>query len=70
MRFQHYLFKPIDNTPIVLWRVVFGLVMFFETWGAIAVGWVKQVYLDPPLFTFNFIGFEFLQPLPGYVCMV
>jgi vitamin K-dependent gamma-carboxylase len=66
MRFQHYLFKPIDNTPIVLWRVVFGLVMFFETWGAIAVGWVKQVYLDPPLFTFNFIGFEFLQPLPGY----
>lgn len=66
MRFQDYLFKPIDNTPIVLWRVVFGLVMFFETWGAIAVGWVKQVYIDPPAFTFSFIGFEFLQPLPGY----
>jgi hypothetical protein len=40
--------------------------MFLETWGAIGVGWVKQVYIDPPLFTFNFIGFEFLQPLPGY----
>lgn len=66
MRFQNFLFKQIDNTPIVLWRVVFGLVMFFETWGAIAVGWVKQVYIDPPEFTFNFIGFEFLQPLPGY----
>lgn len=66
MKLRKYLFKPIDNTPIVLWRIVFGLVMFFETWGAIAVGWVKQVYVDPPLFTFNFIGFEFLQPLPGY----
>ena len=66
MSFREYLFKPIDNTPIVLWRIVFGLIMFFETWGAIAVGWVKQVYIDPPLFTFNFIGFEFLQPLPGY----
>jgi vitamin K-dependent gamma-carboxylase len=66
MRFREYLFKPIDNTPIILWRIVFGLIMFFETWGAIAVGWVKQVYIDPPLFTFNFIGFEFLQPLPGY----
>ena len=62
----NYLFRPIDNTPIVLWRIVFGLVMLIETWGAIGVGWVKQVYIEPPLFTFNFIGFEFLQPLPGY----
>lgn len=66
MNLRDYLFKPIDNTPIVLWRIVFGIVMFLETWGAIAVAWVKQVYIDPPLFTFNFIGFEFLQPLPGY----
>jgi len=65
VKLKEYLFKPIDNTPIVLWRIVFGLIMFFETWGAIGVGWVKQVYIDPPLFTFNFIGFEFLQPLPG-----
>lgn len=65
-RFQAYFFRPIDNLPIVLWRIVFGLVMFFETWGAIAVGWVDQVYIEPPYFTFNFIGFEFLQPLPGY----
>lgn len=60
------LFRPIDNTPIILWRMVLGLVFLFETWGAIGVGWVKQVYIDPPFFTFNFIGFEFLQPLPGY----
>lgn len=66
MTINTYLFKTVDNTQLVLWRIVFGLIMFFETWGAIAVGWVKEVYIDPPLFTFNFIGFEFLQPLLGY----
>jgi len=65
-RIQALLFKPIDNVAIVLWSVVLGLVFLAETWGAIAVGWVKQVYVDPPNFTFNFIGFEFLQPLPVY----
>jgi hypothetical protein len=33
--------------------------------GAVAVGWTREVYIDPPEFTFSFIGFEWLQPLPG-----
>jgi uncharacterized membrane protein YphA (DoxX/SURF4 family) len=32
--------------------------------GAIFTGWIKRTMIDPE-FTFNFIGFEFLQPLPG-----
>mgnify|MGYP001602269733 FL=1 len=43
----------------------FRLSPFFETAGAIAIGWVKEVYVDPQ-FTFSFIGFEWLQPLPGW----
>ncbi len=58
------LFKHIDNTGLVLWRVVFGLLITIEGFGAIATGWVKRTLIDPE-FTFNFIGFEFLQPLPG-----
>lgn len=58
------LFKHIDNTSLVLWRVVFGLLIAIEGFGAIATGWVKRTFVDPE-FTFNFIGFEFLQPLPG-----
>ena len=50
----------------MVWRIVFGLVLFFETFGAIAVGWVDEVFIDPPEFTFSFIGFEWLQPLPGF----
>lgn len=38
--------------------------MFFELAGAVAIGWVDEVYIDPQ-FTFSFIGFEWMQPLPG-----
>ena len=58
------LFKHIDNTGLVLWRIVFGFLIAVEGFGAIATGWVKRTLIDPE-FTFNFIGFEFLQPLPG-----
>lgn len=48
-----------------LWRIFFGLVLLFETAGSNLVGWTKQVYIDPPRFTFNFMDFDWLQPLPG-----
>ncbi len=59
-----FLFKQIDNTGLVLWRIAFGFLIAAEGFGAIATGWVKRVFVDPQ-FTFNFIGFDFLQPLPG-----
>ena len=58
-------FKPIDNIGLVLWRIVFGLLIALESFGALITGWVKEVLIDP-VFTFSFIGFEWLQPLPGY----
>lgn len=59
-----WLFKQIDNTGLVLWRVAFGALITLEAFGAIATGWVRRTLIEPE-FTFNFIGFEFLQPLPG-----
>jgi vitamin K-dependent gamma-carboxylase len=58
------LFKHIDNSGLLLFRVVFGFLIALEGFGAIATGWVKKTLIDPQ-FTFNFIGFEFLQPLEG-----
>lgn len=58
------LFTQIDNTGLVLFRIVFGALIATEGFGAIATGWVRRTLVEPE-FTFNFIGFEFLQPLPG-----
>ena len=59
-----FLFKSVDNAPLVVFRVFFGLLIFLESTGAILTGWVNRTLIVPD-FTFNFIGFDFLQPLPG-----
>ena len=59
-----WLFKHIDNSALVIFRILFGLLCFLESVGAIFTGWVKRVFIDPE-FTFSFIGFEWLQPLSG-----
>lgn len=62
--FNKLAFKHIDNSGLILFRMVFGLLITLEAWGAIATGWVRKVLVEPE-FTFSFIGFEWLQPLPG-----
>lgn len=59
------VFKEIDNSPLIVFRIFFGFLVACESFGAILTGWVKRVLIDPQ-FTFSFIGFEWLQPLPGY----
>lgn len=59
-----FLFKQIDNIGLVLFRIVFGALIATEAFGAIITGWLYSTLIKPS-FTFNFIGFEFLQPLPG-----
>ncbi|MRI00750.1 hypothetical protein GH721_09455 [Kriegella sp. EG-1] len=58
------LFTKIDNSPLILFRILFGLLIALESYGAIITGWVRNTLVDPK-FTFNFIGFDWLQPLPG-----
>ena len=61
---DHFLFKRIDNSPLILFRILFGILISLECYGAILTGWVRRI-LVAPQFTFSFIGFEWLQPLPG-----
>lgn len=59
------LFKAIDNSPLVVFRMFFGFLVACESFGAILTGWVKRVLIDTQV-TFSFIGFEWLKPLPGF----
>lgn len=59
-----WLFKHIDNAALIVFRIIFGLLCFLESVGAIFTGWVKTTLIEPQ-FTFNFIGLDWLQPLPG-----
>jgi vitamin K-dependent gamma-carboxylase len=61
---DNFINKPISNCTLELFRIVFGLIIFFDSAGALALGWVKEIFVDTN-FTFTFIGFEFLQALHG-----
>src|SRR6056297_2786453 len=64
MMLNTWLFKHIDNSSLIVFRIIFGLLCFLESVGAIITGWVKTTLVSTK-FTFNFIGLDFLQPLPG-----
>ncbi len=59
-----FLFRHIDNSGLIVFRIILGLLCFLESVGAIFTGWIKRTLIEPD-FTFSFIGFEWLQPLPG-----
>ncbi|NUY80344.1 HTTM domain-containing protein [Flavobacterium sp. MAH-1] len=64
MTFTQKLFRPIDNAPLIAFRIFLGFLLFTEAIGAILTGWVKSIFIKPE-FTFSHIGLEWLQPLPG-----
>jgi hypothetical protein len=59
------LWQPIDNAPLIIFRIFFGFLLAAESFGAILTGWLRKILVEPT-FTFSHIGFEWLQPLPGY----
>ncbi|NKI30816.1 HTTM domain-containing protein [Croceivirga thetidis] len=62
--FNDFLYRKIDNAQLIAFRVFYGILVCCEAFGAIATGWVRKTFIEPQ-FTFSFIGFEWLQPLPG-----
>ncbi len=58
------LSNTIDNAPLILFRIIFGVLFVCESFGAIFTGWVRENLIEPQL-TFSHIYMEWLQPLPG-----
>ena len=59
-----FLFKHIDNSALIVFRMLFGALIFLESIGAVLTGWIRRTLVEPE-FTFNFIGFDFLQVIQG-----
>lgn len=58
-------FEPIDNSPLILFRISLGLLITAESIVSIFTGWVKKNLIEPTV-SIPHIGFDFLVPLPGY----
>ena len=53
-----------SNAPLVSFRILFGLLMLAESWGAIMTGWFHSAFVEP-LRTYPLPGFEWLRFLSG-----
>ncbi|MGC4039275.1 MAG: HTTM domain-containing protein [Flavobacterium sp.] len=58
------LMAPIDNIQLILFRIVFGLLLFWHCIEAMTSDFVEKNFVQPK-YTFSHIGMEWLQPLPG-----
>lgn len=58
------LFQKIDNSPLIIFRIFFGILVSLECFGAIATGWVRRNLVEPQ-YTFPFIDFAWLETLAG-----
>ncbi len=59
-----WLFKRIDNSALIVFRILFGFLILAQSWGSILTGYVAKKIITVK-FTFNFIGLDFIQPPPG-----
>ena len=58
------LFKPVDASSLVVFRIGFGLIMLWEVWRYWHYGWIESKYIDPDFF-FKYYGFEWVHPWSG-----
>ncbi|MCB0155622.1 MAG: HTTM domain-containing protein [Anaerolineae bacterium] len=56
--------EPTSIWPLVIFRIVFGLLMFGSTVRFMTNGWIETFYLQPA-FHFTYYGFGWVKPLPG-----
>ncbi|UAY51511.1 HTTM domain-containing protein [Ferruginibacter albus] len=57
-----YFFNPAHIAPLVVFRIIFGIVLFISTLRFICKGWITEFYVKPK-FHFPFYGFEWIHPL-------
>lgn len=57
------LARPVDIGPLVVLRVVFGLLMAAGAVRFMARGWIHELYVAP-VYHFTYPGFGWLRPLP------
>ena len=60
----HLTKNQVSIFPLVVFRIIFGILMFFSTLRFILKGWVHDLY-EVPTYFFTYYGFDWVSPLPN-----
>ena len=66
---KNYLDKTTQAAPLAVFRVFFGLMMFFSIVRFWANGWIDKLYVQPKFF-FSYYGFEWVKPIGDYTYII
>src|SRR5687768_18502558 len=58
------LFKPVDISFLVFFRILFGGIMLWEVYRYFTYGWISRYFVEPAV-TFPYYGFSWVQHWPG-----
>ena len=58
------LFKPVDISFLVFFRILFGAIMLWEVYRYFTYGWIARYYVEPVV-NFTYYGFSWVKPWPG-----
>tara|TARA_B100000767_G_scaffold67802_1_gene64327 strand:+ start:636 stop:1982 length:1347 start_codon:yes stop_codon:yes gene_type:complete len=59
---KKYINAYTDSSPLVIFRIGFGLMMLFSIIRFWSKGWIEKIYIEPS-FHFTYYGFEWVKPL-------
>lgn len=61
-KFTKKLIEDSSIAPLISFRILFGLLMFFALLRNMLLGYVNKFYIEPE-FYFKYLGFEWVQPM-------
>nr|WP_321223303.1 HTTM domain-containing protein [uncultured Psychroserpens sp.] len=64
-KFKTYLNKTTNAAPLAVFRIGFGIMMFYSIVRFWYHGWIEKLYIDPT-FHFKYYGFEWVKSLGNY----
>lgn len=63
-RLRAALFKPVDISFLVFFRILFGGIMLWEVYRYFTYGWISRYFVEPAV-NFPYYGFSWVQPWSG-----
>ncbi|MCI5056717.1 MAG: HTTM domain-containing protein [Flavobacteriales bacterium] len=60
--FNDIVFRKTSNAPLVVFRILFGLIVTFSILRFAYYGWIDEQYVSPRFF-FTYLGFDWIKPL-------
>ena len=69
MSVNSYLNSYVNNSPLIVFRIFFGLLIFFSQIRFWYKGWIESIYIDP-VFHFSYSWFSWVKPIGDYTYLI